>query len=216
MALTYSEPVRLGMPAPYFELLGTDGTHHRLTDFRCSRVLVVAFVCNHCPYVKAVQSRINSLAKQFQEKAVQVIGISSNDVQSYPEDSFEKMQAYAKEWGWVFPYLWDETQSVAKAYGAVCTPDFFVFENIRSEAFREADVTSADELYREGFLLRYRGRLDDGPPPQKGTDGVYRPAENPVIREHDLADAISAILKKRPVRSEQRPAMGCSIKWLKA
>ena len=125
MAPTPSEPVifREWLPRTS-NLRGTDERQHALADFRSAKVLVVAFICNHCPYVKAVQSRIGALSESYCDRGVQLIGINSNDPVRYPEDSFEAM----KKQDCAFPYLWDETQEVARAYGAVCTPDFFVFE----------------------------------------------------------------------------------------
>lgn len=201
MALTYSEPVRLGMPAPEFSLRGTDGVIHHLTDFRDSRVLVVAFICNHCPYVQAVRGRINALAREYRDRAVQVVGINSNDVIRYPADDFENMKKQALEHGFVFPYLWDETQAVARAYGAVCTPDFFLFEQARPEAFRGAEVETGTSHFRDAFLLRYRGRLDDSWKDEKA------------VTRRDLRLAIDAILAGKQPSPEQPPSMGCGIKW---
>ena len=149
MALTYSETDRLGFIAPEFSLLGTDEVHHLLRDFRNCRVFVIVFMCNHCPYVQAVRERINELAADGIEYGVQLVGINSNDSVKYPDDSFEAMRREAAEYRFAFPYLWDETQEVAKAYGAVCTPDFYVFKN---ETKHKEPVC---------FTLKYRGRLDD-------------------------------------------------------
>lgn len=145
MALTYSEPVKLGERAPDFELPCTDGKSYCLSrDFKDSKALVIAFICNHCPYVHATQGGLNELARTYSAKGVRVLGINSNDSVKYPEDSFSAMKAKVQEWGFVFPYLHDETQEVAKAYGAVCTPDFYAFTPSQG-----------------GFALQYRGRLDD-------------------------------------------------------
>jgi peroxiredoxin len=129
MALTYSTPTPLGSSAPDFLLPGVDGKNYSLASFKDARALVVIFMCNHCPYVIAVQERINQLAKDYASKGVKLIGISSNDVETYPEDSFEKMKQLSKERGFVFPYVIDETQEVARAYDAACTPDPYVYEN---------------------------------------------------------------------------------------
>jgi peroxiredoxin len=207
MALTYSEPVRIGMPAPQFPssgLLATNSIRQHLSDFRYARVLVMVFMCNHCPYVKAVRGRINQLAKDYQSHKVQVIGINSNDSIRYPDDSFEAMKREAAEQGYDFPYLWDETQEVARAYGAVCTPDFFVFENTEAEEFREADRESELEKDRDRFVLRYRGRLDDN----------WK--DESQVKRRDLAGAIEDILAGRQYAEEQIPSMGCSIKWKEA
>lgn len=141
MALTYSEMVPLGRTAPPFKLRGIDDNWHSLEDFKGKKAVVVMFICRHCPYVIAVQDRLAALAKEFTSKGVQFVGINSNDTDQYPEDSAENMAIQAKEVGFHFPYLIDKTQEVAQAYGAVCTPDIFVFD--------------------DAFKLRYRGRIDD-------------------------------------------------------
>lgn len=201
MALTYSEPVKLGMAAPDFRLLGTDELEHGLTDFRYAKALVIAFICNHCPYVKAIQGRLNALAREYRDRGVQVVGINSNDWTKYPDDSFEAMKARAAEQGYVFPYLWDKTQAVAKAYGAVCTPDFYLFAPVRREEYREPDVTTDPEYLEGSFILKYRGRMDD-----------HWQDETKVTRR-DLARAIDEILAGREPDGDQKPSMGCSIKW---
>lgn len=129
-----------GWPAPDFSLLATDGRTYTLADVRGKKATLVVFICNHCPYVKAVIDRLVRDAKALQQLGVGVAAISSNDAAQYPEDSFEAMAAFAANHGFTFPYLYDESQQVAKAYGAVCTPDFFGFD---------ADLG-----------LQYRGRLD--------------------------------------------------------
>lgn len=131
----------LGWKAAPFELKGTDGRLHTLESARGTNGLVVMFICNHCPYVKAVLDRIISDAKALATEGVNCIAIMSNDTVSHPDDSFENMVALAKEKNFPFPYVIDETQQVARAYDAVCTPDFFGF-NARLE-------------------LQYRGRLDE-------------------------------------------------------
>lgn len=201
MALTYSEPVKLGMAAPEFSLPGTESVIHHLTDFRYARALVVVFMCNHCPYVQAVLERVNELAKEYRNRGVQLIGINSNDSVRYPADSLENMRKEVAEKGLDFPYLFDETQEIARAYGAVCTPDFFVFEQVRPEVFREADEESAKDHYRDAFLLRYRGRLDDN---------WKDPA---AVTQRDLRLALEDLLAGRKVAAEQYPSLGCSIKW---
>lgn len=141
MALTYSEMVPLGKTAPDFELRDFDGKMYSLADFEQAKVLVVVFMCCHCPYVIAIQERLARLAHEFSSQGVQFVGINSNDVVRYPADSPENMKRQAEAVGFDFPYLFDERQEVARAYGAVCTPDFFVFNHVRE--------------------LVYRGRLDD-------------------------------------------------------
>jgi len=189
MALTHSESAQLGSLAPDFALPGTDGKIHRLSDFRNAQVIVIVFMCNHCPYVKAVHGRINALARQYLDQGVAVMGINSNDAVRYPDDSFEAMKRVAQENRYGFPYLFDESQQVARAYGAVCTPDFFVFKN-------EAIGSGVPR-----FALKYRGRLDDN---WKDESAVTR---------KDLSRALDALLKDQSVLSEQISSMGCSIKW---
>ncbi len=139
MALLESTMVPLGSPCPPFDLPGVDGRRHRREDFAAPALLVVV-LCNHCPYVQAVDDRINALARDYAGRC-DVVAINPNDAEAYPEDGFEAMRARAAAKGYAFPYLHDEDQSVARAFGAVCTPDFF--------------------LYDGGRRLAYRGRLDD-------------------------------------------------------
>jgi peroxiredoxin len=169
MALTYSEMVPLGKSAPNFELRGIDGKLHALASFKGKKALVVMFICRHCPYVVAVQDRIAALAKEFTPKGVQFVGINSNDTEKYPEDSPENMKLQAKTVGFDFPYLVDETQEVAKAYGAVCTPDIFVFD--------------------QEFKLRYRGRIDDSwKDPTKVSKKDMREALEALVAQRKVSD----------------------------
>lgn len=184
MALTTSTPKKLGTEAPDFSLMNVDGKRYSLASFKDSQALVVIFMCNHCPYVVATQGRINALAKAFGPRGVALLGINSNDSVKYPEDSFEEMKVRAKEQAFLFPYLHDGSQAVAKAYGAVCTPDPFVFENTQGK-----------------FLLRYQGRIDDN----------WK--DETKVMKRDLADALESILSGRAIPTDQKPAMGCSIKW---
>ena len=131
--------VKLGSKAPYFNLPNTDGENISLEYFK-AEVLVVIFTCNHCPYAKAVEDRLIELGNNYSE-TVDFVLISSNDVENYPADSPEKMAELARNKGYPFPYLFDETQEIAKAYSAVCTPDIFLYNSERK--------------------LKYRGRLDD-------------------------------------------------------
>ena len=129
-----------GWKAVDFDLLGVDGKRHNLTSAKGENGLLVMFICNHCPHVKAVQDRLIRDVNELKQYGINAIAIMSNDPAEYPEDSFENMTRVAKELNYPFPYVWDETQGVAKAYGAVCTPDFFGFNS--------------------QFELQYRGRLD--------------------------------------------------------
>lgn len=184
MALTHSNPAETGRTAPDFSLPGVDGRSWSLKDFNDCKALVVVFMCNHCPYVIAVQGRINALAREYAARGVKLVAINSNDSTRYPADNFDAMKVRAREQDYVFPYLWDESQAVAKAYGAVCTPDFFVY--------RPEGAT---------FVEKYRGRLDDN---WKDEGAVTR---------RELAAALDAILSGRDPSSEQPSSMGCSIKW---
>jgi peroxiredoxin len=126
-----SSMVSLGTKAPKFRLADPAGNWVSSEDFPGASALLVAFICNHCPYVKHVRPAFAALAKEYQARGVAVVGISSNDVVSYPDDSPEKMAEEIQLAGYTFPYLYDETQEVAKAYQAVCTPDFFLFDGDR-------------------------------------------------------------------------------------
>ena len=143
MVLTPSAMVQLGTPAPDFALPDTDGRTVRLRDF-AGKPLLVIFLCNHCPYVKHVANDLAQVAAKYMAKGVAVVGINSNDVANYPDDSPENMKLERKRRGYTFPYLFDESQAVAKAYQAQCTPDFF--------------------LYDAGHRLQYRGQMDDSRP----------------------------------------------------
>jgi peroxiredoxin len=139
----------LGVDAPDFRLPATDGRTYRLADIAGHKGTVIVFICNHCPYVKAVIDRLVADARELMAEGIGFAAICSNDAQAYPEDSFENMQRFARDHDFPFPYLRDEEQSAARAYGAVCTPDFFGYD--------------------AGLRLGYRGRLDEGriePPPR--------------------------------------------------
>lgn len=137
MVLLHSSMVPLGSSAPDFRLKGTDDQMHSLGDYAAAKVLVVIFMCNHCPYVQAIWDDLVALEKRMPE-GVQFVGINSNANPDYPDDSFEKMKEYAQEKGQEFPYLFDEDQSVGKAYDAQCTPDIFVYDFGRKLAYRGA------------------------------------------------------------------------------
>ena len=139
MAAT-ADPIQRGMPAPEFRLPGVDGRVWSLKDVSGPNGTLVMFICNHCPYVRAVVDRIVRDARDLQPLGVHCVAIAANDVTAYPDDSFDHMKEFARAHGFVFPYLYDESQEVARAYGAVCTPDFFGFNR--------------------ALKLEYRGRLD--------------------------------------------------------
>ena len=141
MVLTKTPICNFGEKTNTFKLKGTDGKIHNLEDHLGNNGLLIMFICNHCPYVKAVIEDIVNDCKNLEKEGLKSIAIMSNDTKDYPEDSFENMISFAKKHRFMFPYLIDETQEVAKAYGAVCTPDIFLYDSDRK--------------------LRYRGRLDD-------------------------------------------------------
>lgn len=136
MARTESTMVALGSQAPDFDLPDPDGHRHALGDFDNQPGLLVAFICNHCPFVKHIADAFSAFAAEYTAKGLAVVAISSNDVIAYPDDAPEKMKAEALARNYAFPYLYDESQEVARAYGAVCTPDFFLFDRDRHLAYR--------------------------------------------------------------------------------
>ncbi|WP_044747744.1 thioredoxin family protein [Bacillus alveayuensis] len=173
----------LGKKAPSFELVNAvDGKTVRLGDIKSDIATVIMFICNHCPFVKHVQEELVRLANDYQPKGISFIAINSNDVEKYPDDSPENMKKVAEELGYPFPYLFDETQEVAKAYQAACTPDFYIFDG---------------EL-----KCVYRGQLDDS-----------RPNNGKPVTGESLRAALDALLHNEPVPENQKPSIGCSIKW---
>lgn len=144
MVKTASTMLSLGTKAPDFELKDVDGNTVKRSDFEDAKGLLVIFMCNHCPFVKHVAPELAKLGREYQEKGLAIVGISSNDVEKYPQDGPEAMKSEAESQGYTFPYLFDETQSVAIAYRAACTPDFFVFD--------------------KNHELVYRGQLDSSRP----------------------------------------------------
>jgi peroxiredoxin len=136
MVRTNSTMLPLGTQAPDFSLVNIDGKTVSLADFQGAPALLVVFMCNHCPYVIHVSEQLAQLAKEYQDRGVAVVGINANDAAAYPDDSPERMAAEAKERGYTFPYLYDETQEVAKSYRAACTPDFYVFDKDQKLVYR--------------------------------------------------------------------------------
>jgi len=172
----------IGTVAPGFRLNDTDGQTVSIDDFKDAPALLVIFLCNHCPYVKHVSHELARLCKEYQAKGVAVAGISSNDVAMHPDDSPVMMATEKAAVGYTFPYLYDESQAVARAYQAACTPDFFVFDKARK--------------------LVYRGQMDGSRP------------GNPVpVTGKDLMAALDAVLADKSPSYDQRPSMGCNIKW---
>jgi peroxiredoxin len=183
MVRTNSVMLPLGTKAPDFELSNVDGRTISLADFEDFSVLLVMFICNHCPYVIHVAPEIAQLALEYQAKGVGIVGINSNDATQHPLDSPEQMVHEAENRGYVFPYLYDEEQTVAKSYRAACTPDFFVFDR--------------------GRKLVYRGQLDSS-----------RPESGIPLSGEDLRSALDAVLAGQPVTGDQKPSLGCNIKWM--
>ncbi len=182
MVQTLSTMLPLGTSAPQFSLPDPDGKIVSLSNFEGAPALVVVFMCNHCPFVKHVAPGLADLAREYQDKDVAVVGINPNDVANYPDDSPQKMAEASKQYGYTFPYLLDESQEVAKAYRAACTPDFFVFDGDRQ--------------------LVYRGQMDHS-----------RPSLDLPVTGADLRAALNAVLDGRPLNDEQKPSVGCNIKW---
>jgi peroxiredoxin len=189
MALTPSTMLELGTPAPDFSLPDTDGDTVALDHFR-GRPLLVMFICNHCPYVKHVAPQLKRIGDEYGDR-VGVVAIQSNDVEHYPDDAPEKMAEEKRERGYSFPYLYDADQSVAKAYTAACTPDFFLFD--------------------AQHKLAYRGQLDDTRP-HRISSGNYDDRDG-AADGRDLRAALDQVLAGGPVTVPQVPSMGCNIKW---
>lgn len=182
MALVESNMMELGTKAPNFSLLDTvSGKKKSLIQLKSDDATVILFICNHCPYVHYINSKLVEVANRYQAKGIQFIAISSNDAKKYPEDSPEKMAKVAEVEKYPFPYLYDETQEVARAYKAECTPDIFVFDT--------------------NLKCVYRGRFDQTRPKVGIPTGK------------ELTDALDAIILGEEVSQDQRPSMGCSIKW---
>ncbi|MDC7227992.1 MAG: thioredoxin family protein [Spirochaetales bacterium] len=182
MSLTPSTMLPLGTTAPDFNLKDPDGISVNLDSFKNSKALLVVFICNHCPYVLHIIDEFSKIAAEYQKRGLGVVGINSNDVETYPQDSPEKMSDFINKHNLSFPYLYDESQSVGREYRAACTPDFFLFDEDRK--------------------LVYRGQLDES-----------RPANDIPVSGGDLKAAMDAVLAGRPVPGDQKPSMGCNIKW---
>jgi peroxiredoxin len=182
--------IEIGTPAPDFSLPGSDGKRYRLADVTGPRGTLVAFLCNHCPFVLHILDEFVAFAAEYQARGLGVVAISSNDVTAFPEDGPEQMTALAAERGFTFPYLYDEHQQAAIAYKAVCTPDFF--------------------LYDASGKLAYCGQFDSSRPKTEHSRGPR--TEIPVTGE-SLRAAADAVLANRPVPSPQFPSNGCSMKW---
>ena len=183
MALTESTMLELGTTAPDFALTDVvTGKIVRRDDFRGKKALLVVFMCAHCPYVKHIEKALAALGKDYAGQPVGIVAISSNDVATHPADSPAGLKLQAQTYGFVFPYLYDETQAVAHAYKAACTPDFFLFDG--------------------DLRLVYRGQFDSS-----------RPGNGAPVTGKDLRTAMDLVLTVKPVPTDQRPSMGCNIKW---
>ena len=191
MVQTASTMLALGTAAPDFSLPDTDGQVVSLSDLSGDgKPLLVMFICNHCPFVIHVAPELARLGADYADR-VDVVAISSNDVEHYPDDSPEKMKQEKAKRAYGFPYLYDADQSVAKAYTAACTPDFFLFD--------------------AEHKLAYRGQLDDTRP-HRISSGNYDD-RNGAANGRDLRAAIDAVLAGEAVAEKQYPSMGCNIKW---
>lgn len=185
MANTPSNMLPLGTTAPNFKLLDTTSDEHKsLQELKGYKGTVIMFICNHCPFVKHLNAEIVKTAKEYQHKDISFIAISSNDVDNYPQDAPHLMKLISVEQKYTFPYLYDETQEVAKAFEAACTPDFYLFD--------------------ANLKLVYRGQFDNS-----------RPGNGNAVTGADLKGAMDALLAGEEVNANQKPSMGCNIKWKK-
>ncbi|MCA9075240.1 MAG: thioredoxin family protein [Planctomycetaceae bacterium] len=182
MVKTASTMLPLGSQAPEFSLPNVDGSTVSLSDYADKPGLLVMFICNHCPFVIHLRKELAKFATEYQEKGLAVVAISSNDVENYPQDGPDKMKQEAETHGYTFPYLFDDSQDVAKAYHAACTPDFFLFDKDRR--------------------LVYRGQFDDS-----------RPESGIPVTGADLRAACDSVLAGESVPADQKPSIGCNIKW---
>ncbi len=174
----------VGSIVPDFKLKNTDGATFALSNYKDKKGVIVVFTCNHCPFAKAYEDRIIDLDKKFAASGFPVVAINPSDASSYDDDSFEKMVVHAKEKNYTFPYLSDETQAVAKAFGATRTPHLFILKNEGGK-----------------FMVQYIGTIDDN-------------AQDPAsVTKRYVEDAIGNLLAGKPVVTTQTKAVGCSIKW---
>lgn len=182
MAVTPSTMVELGMSLPSFKLPSVLQGEISSSDFGGARALLVMFISRHCPYVQHVAGELARLGQDYKDSPLSIVAISSNDISTHPDDAPERLAQMAEERGFEFPICFDETQAIAKAFRAACTPDFFLFD--------------------ENRRLVYRGQLDDS-----------RPGNGKPVTGSDLRAAIEALLEGDSVPSDQKPSVGCNIKW---
>lgn len=176
-----SRMIELGSGAPDFVLTDPSGGAWSLNKIAGDKPVLVAFICNHCPYVVHIADAFAAFAREYQDKGLAIVAISANDIEGYPQDAPDKMAEFALRHNFTFPYLYDETQETAKAYGAVCTPDLFLFDKDKK--------------------LVYRGQFDSTRPNRGTPTG------------EDLRAAADAVLAGRKPSADQKPSVGCSIKW---
>ncbi|WP_088323737.1 thioredoxin family protein [Polaribacter tangerinus] len=183
MARTLSNHLPLQTKAPDFTLLNSvDNKLVSLQQLKGEKGTVIMFICNHCPFVIHVNEQLVLLANEYQQKGIQFVAISANDIEKYPEDGPNLMKKMAEKMSYPFPYLFDETQEVAKAYDAACTPDFYIFD---------ANLQSV-----------YHGQLDDS-----------RPGNGKTVTGNDMRLALQNLLTNKPALEDQKPSVGCGIKW---
>lgn len=183
MVKTASTMLPLGTAAPEFELPDVvSGKTISLATFQNSKALLVMFICQHCPFVKHVQTELAKIGQDYSGQPLGIVAISANDVANYPDDSPEKLKQMAEEFNFNFPVCYDASQEVSKSYTAACTPDFFLFDGAGK--------------------LAYRGQLDDS-----------RPSNGVPVTGQDLRQAIDALLQGKTIDFEQKPSIGCNIKW---
>jgi len=185
MAATETIQIPLGYEAPPFNLPDTvSGNRYTLEDLKGEKGTLVMFICNHCPFVVHILDELVKLGNDYKEKGINLVAISANDVVNYPADHPDLMKELAEKKKFPFPYLYDETQEVAKVYQAACTPDFSLFD--------------------EDNTCVYRGQLDDS-----------RPGKDIPVNGKDMRSAMDSLLEGIPIPEEQRPSIGCNIKWKK-
>lgn len=183
MVLTPSTMLPLGTPAPDFSLLDVVTEQSvNLADVLGEKGLLIMFICYHCPFVKHIRAQLSQLGRDYQTSGVGMVAISANDAEKYPDDAPVSLKKMVDDWGLTFPVLYDETQAIAKAYRAACTPDFFLFDGERK--------------------LVYRGQLDDS-----------RPSNGLPVTGKDLRAAMDLVIAGQTVPKEQKPSIGCNIKW---
>lgn len=183
MALTPSNMLPLNTVAPDFTLLDVISNKNlSLAQMKSPKGTVIMFICNHCPFVLHVRDELAKIATEYIAKGIAFIAINANDYTHYPADAPDKMRTFFSDLGNPFPYLIDETQEVARAYDAACTPDIYLFDG--------------------DLRLVYRGQLDSS-----------RPGNNIPVTGNDLRSALDNVLAHKPITTEQKPSMGCNIKW---